>query len=68
MGDDYDEGDQDEEFDEGFSEQIDAENVMRKRQESVFCPDDGEYMPYHVKGALVVRKCPECGREAESGS
>lgn len=43
-------------------------NVLRKGEETVFCPNDGEYMPYKVKGALVVRRCSKCGFERESGS
>jgi NADH pyrophosphatase NudC (nudix superfamily) len=69
MGDDYEDNEYEEESeDEDFQEQSEAENVLRKRQESVFCPRDSEYMPYHVKGAIVVRKCPKCGFETEGGS
>ncbi|MGH9891695.1 MAG: hypothetical protein ACREA0_06880 [bacterium] len=68
MGDEYEEADTEEEFeDEEFSEDREGENVLKKRQENVFCPKDGEYMPYHVKGALVLRRCPKCGFEEESG-
>lgn len=61
----YEKEDGEEEFQETGDE---AANVLKKRQETVFCPNDGEYMPYHVKGALVVRRCPKCGFEKEGGS
>lgn len=69
MGDDFEEGDLER---EGFEEDEfqESEEVIptRKREEVVFCPRDGEYMPYHVRGAIVVRKCPKCGYEREGGS
>ena len=68
MGDEYDDSDFEEDFDEDqFQEEREGESVLRKHQENVFCPKDGEYMPYHVKGAIVVRKCPKCGYEEEGG-
>lgn len=68
MGDDYDDDYEEDTEDEDFQETVETENVLRRRQETVFCPNDGEYMPYHVKGAIVVRKCPECGHETEGGA
>jgi hypothetical protein len=59
----YAEGGEEEEFQES-----EEPNVMRKREETVFCPRDGEYMPYKVKGALVVRRCPKCGYEKEGSA
>lgn len=67
-GDDFDESDYERDVEEDeFQEPGEETNVLRKKQEIVFCPRDGEYMPYHVKGALVVRRCPKCGFEKEGG-
>lgn len=66
-GDEFEESDTDKEegAEEEFQESGDA-NVLKKKEETVFCPRDGEYMPYKVRGALVVRRCPKCGYEQES--
>ena len=68
MGDDFDEGDSDRENEEDEFQENEEAAVLKKREEIVFCPKDGEYMPYHVKGAIVVRRCPKCGFEREGGS
>lgn len=68
MGDDFEEGDFERDNEEEEFQESEETNTSRKREEIVFCPRDGEYMPYHVKGALVVRKCPKCGFEREGGS
>ena len=68
MGDDFDESDLEGEKEEEEFQESEEAQVLRKREEIVFCPRDGEYMPYHVKGAIVVRRCPKCGFEREGGS
>lgn len=65
-GDDFEESETAEIEEEEYQESAEA-NVLKKKEEVVFCPNDGEYMPYKVKGALVVRRCPKCGFEREGG-
>ena len=66
-GDDFEESDTEkEEGAEDEFQESEESNVLKKKEESVFCPRDGEYMPYKVRGALVVRRCPKCGFERES--
>lgn len=67
-GDDFEESEYSEgEEEEAFQESGDT-NVLKKKEESVFCPKDGEYMPYRVKGAIVVRRCPKCGTERDGSA
>lgn len=68
-GDDFEESDYEREgTEEDEFQEAEEANVLKKKEEVVFCPRDGEYMPYKVKGAIVVRRCPKCGFERESGS
>ncbi len=66
-GDDFEESETEEGAEEEQFQESEDINVLKKREEGVFCPRDGEYMPYKVKGALVVRRCSKCGFERESG-
>lgn len=55
-----------EEYQESGEEQV--PRLLRKSpEESVFCPNCDEYMPFSVKQGTVVvkRKCPQCGYEKE---
>lgn len=69
MGDEFEESEFEDETEEDEFQEAggEGENVLKKRQEVVFCPYDGEYLPYKVKGAIVVRKCPKCKREFYGG-
>lgn len=56
---------EEQEFEEEDFQEAPEPNVLKKKEQPVFCPKCDEYMPYKVKGALVVRKCPNCGFETE---
>ena len=67
-GDEFEESDSAEGEEEEVFQESEETNALKKKEETVFCPREGEYMPYRVKGALVVRRCPKCGFERESGA
>lgn len=68
MGDDFEESETTDLGEEDEFQETEDVNLLRKKEEVVFCPRDGEYMPYKVKGAIVVRRCPKCGYQTEGGS
>lgn len=68
LGDDFEESENSDDGEEELFQESGEENVLKKKEETVFCPKDGEYMPYRVKGALVVRRCPKCGYEKEGSA
>lgn len=67
-GDEFEESEYGADAEEEEFQESEEANVLKKKEEVVFCPRDGEYMPYKVKGALVVRRCPKCGFEREGSA
>lgn len=62
------EGEEEEAYQEATGEEQVPRLLKKSTEQSVFCPNCDEYMPFSVKpGSVVVkRRCPQCGYEKEA--